>query len=46
MKRFAEVSGGFYRDRESAARAAMVANTPYSLKSRLNEFVSNLKLLF
>ena len=46
MKHFAEVSGGFYRDRESAARAAMVANTPYSLTSRLNEFVSNLKLLF
>src|SRR5437016_1864596 len=46
MKRFAETSGVFYRDRESAARAASVANTPNSLKSRLDEFVSNLKLLF
>lgn len=46
MKRFAEVSGVFYRDQESAARAARVANTPNPLKSRLEEFVSNLKLLF
>ena len=46
MKRFAETSEIFYRDREIAARAATVANTPNSLKSRLDEFVSNLKLLF
>jgi cytoskeletal protein RodZ len=46
MKRFAETSGIFYRDREIAARAATLANMPNSLKSRLDEFVSNLKLLF
>src|SRR5437588_12931693 len=46
MKRFAEASGVFYRDRENAALAARVANTPYSLKSRLNEVISYLKLRF
>jgi cytoskeletal protein RodZ len=46
MKRFAETAGVFYRDKETAARAARVANTPNPLASRLNEFVSNLKLLF
>jgi cytoskeletal protein RodZ len=46
MRRFAETAGVFYRDKETAARAARVANTPNPLASRLNEFVSNLKLLF
>jgi hypothetical protein len=46
MKRFAETAGVFYREKETAARAARVANTPNPLASRLNEFVSNLKLLF
>jgi cytoskeletal protein RodZ len=46
MKRFAETVGVFYKDKETAARAARVAGTPNPLASRLNEFVSNLKLLF
>jgi cytoskeletal protein RodZ len=46
MKRFAEASGAFYRDRENAALAARVANTPNPLKSRLDALVSNFKLLF
>ena len=46
MKRFAEASGVFYRDRENAALAARLANTPNPLKSRLDALVSNFKLLF
>ncbi|HEY3130304.1 MAG TPA: helix-turn-helix domain-containing protein [Acidobacteriota bacterium] len=46
MKRFAESAGVFYRDKESAARAARLANRSNPLTSRLTEFVSNLKLLF
>ena len=46
MKRFAESAGVFYRDKESAARAARLASKSNPLTSRLNEFVSNFKLLF
>jgi cytoskeletal protein RodZ len=46
MKRFAESAGVFYRNKETAARAAKLASSSNPLKSTLNEFVSNIKLLF
>ena len=46
MKRFAESAGVFYRAKEAAARAAKLASSSNPLKSTLNDFVSNIKLLF
>ena len=46
MRRFAESAGVFYREKEKAAHIARLANTSNPLKSTLNEFVSNIKLLF
>ena len=45
MQRFAEAAGPFYRQQE-AARQVKPVKTDHSLKSRLDEMVASLKLLF
>jgi cytoskeletal protein RodZ len=44
MRRFAESAGVYYRDLEAARTAKSKSNGP--LKTRLDEFVSSLKLFF